>query len=124
MTRAFCVPAVFFIFAAFVLLFIVSISLPYLSAMDITRVHTSGSSTTALSGNDTPTELRVSSLIRCLLTSLMPSLYVVIVWYMVRFSVHSFSEKALIFTRAYCYDLANGNRVCSSTGTVATFCLP
>ncbi|KIM65422.1 hypothetical protein SCLCIDRAFT_112666 [Scleroderma citrinum Foug A] len=79
MARVFCVPAVFFIFAAFVLLSIVSISLPHLFAMDVTRVHTSSSSTTTLSGNDTITELRFG------------------IW-------------------AYCFDLANGNRVCSSTG--------
>ncbi|KAF8550667.1 pali-domain-containing protein [Imleria badia] len=42
MSRAFCIPAIFFLFAAFVLLFIVSISLPYLTAMDIARVHTNG----------------------------------------------------------------------------------
>ncbi|KAL4061678.1 actin cortical patch SUR7/pH-response regulator pali [Scleroderma yunnanense] len=79
MARVFCVPALFFIFAAFVLLFIVSISLPYLTAMDITRVHTNTGSASALSGNDTTTELRFG------------------IW-------------------AYCYDLANGNRVCSNTG--------
>ncbi|KAF8130214.1 hypothetical protein EV363DRAFT_241174 [Boletus edulis] len=39
MSRSFCVPAIFFLFSAFVLLFIVSISLPFLTAMDITRVH-------------------------------------------------------------------------------------
>lgn len=44
MPRSFCVPGVLFLFAAFVLLFITSISLPYLSAMDITRTHFRGSS--------------------------------------------------------------------------------
>lgn len=43
MSRAFCVPGVFFLFCAFVLLFIASISLPYLTAMDITRTHFGGS---------------------------------------------------------------------------------
>jgi hypothetical protein len=58
MSRAFCIPGVFFLFAAFVLLFIVSVSLPYLTAMDITRVHTNGGS--AISGQATMTQLRVS----------------------------------------------------------------
>ncbi|KAH7882204.1 hypothetical protein F5I97DRAFT_437213 [Phlebopus sp. FC_14] len=57
MARAFCIPAVFFLFSAFVLLFIVSVSLPYLSAMDITRVHTNGGS--AVSGQQTMTQLRL-----------------------------------------------------------------
>lgn len=42
MPRSFCIPGVVFLFCAFVLLFIVSISLPYLTAMDITRVHFNG----------------------------------------------------------------------------------
>ncbi|KIJ07786.1 hypothetical protein PAXINDRAFT_173249 [Paxillus involutus ATCC 200175] len=57
MSRAFCIPGVFFLFAAFVLLFIVSVSLPYLTAMDITRVHTNGGS--AISGQATMTQLRL-----------------------------------------------------------------
>ncbi|KAG9311107.1 hypothetical protein JVU11DRAFT_9016 [Chiua virens] len=52
MSRTFCVPAVFFIFSAFVLLFIVSISLPYLTDMDITRMHTPG--TVPLGGDVQP----------------------------------------------------------------------
>ncbi|KIN96619.1 hypothetical protein M404DRAFT_16857 [Pisolithus tinctorius Marx 270] len=81
MGRAFCIPAVFFFFAAFVLLFIVSVSLPYLTAMDITRVHADGN-TELSAANDTISQLR-----------------------------------ELIFAiRAYCYDLTNGNRVCSTTG--------
>ncbi|KZP08884.1 pali-domain-containing protein [Athelia psychrophila] len=39
MSRAFCIPGIIFLFCAFVLLFIVSVSLPYLTAMDITRVN-------------------------------------------------------------------------------------
>ncbi|KAI5983906.1 hypothetical protein EDD15DRAFT_2178192 [Pisolithus albus] len=58
MGRAFCIPAVFFFFAAFVLLFIVSISLPFLTAMDIARVHTEGSSAVS-AANDTVSQLRV-----------------------------------------------------------------
>ena len=42
MSRAFCIPAIFFLLSAFVLLFIVSISLPYLTTTDITRVDTYG----------------------------------------------------------------------------------
>ena len=58
MSRAFCLPAIFFLFSAFVLLFIVSISLPYLTAMDITRVHTNG--TVEVTGDQSLSELRVS----------------------------------------------------------------
>ncbi|EKM76195.1 hypothetical protein AGABI1DRAFT_115948 [Agaricus bisporus var. burnettii JB137-S8] len=39
MARIFCIPAVAIIFAAFVLNLIVSISLPYLPALDFTRTH-------------------------------------------------------------------------------------
>jgi hypothetical protein len=35
----FCIPGAFFLFAAFVLLFITSISLPYLPALDFARTH-------------------------------------------------------------------------------------
>ncbi|KAF9228114.1 pali-domain-containing protein [Gyrodon lividus] len=57
MSRAFCIPGVFFLFSAFVLLFIVSVSLPYLTAMDITRVHTNGGS--SVSGQEALTQLRL-----------------------------------------------------------------
>jgi len=39
MGRAFCIPGLCFLFAALVLSFLVSISLPYLPALDIARVH-------------------------------------------------------------------------------------
>ncbi len=39
MSRAFCIPGVIFLVCALVLNFLVSISLPYLPALDITRVH-------------------------------------------------------------------------------------
>jgi len=42
MPRSFCIPGVVFLFCAFVLMFIVSVSLPFLTAMDITRVHFTG----------------------------------------------------------------------------------
>ncbi|KAH7925007.1 pali-domain-containing protein [Leucogyrophana mollusca] len=45
MPRSFCIPGVIFLFCAFVLLFIVSVSLPYLTAMDITRVHSANGPT-------------------------------------------------------------------------------
>ncbi|KAH0833944.1 pali-domain-containing protein [Lanmaoa asiatica] len=57
MSRAFCIPAIFFLFSAFVLLFIVSISLPYLTAMDITRVHTNG--TVEVTGDQSMSQLRL-----------------------------------------------------------------
>ncbi|KIJ61260.1 hypothetical protein HYDPIDRAFT_116273 [Hydnomerulius pinastri MD-312] len=56
MSRAYCIPGVFFLFSAFVLLFIVSISLPYLSAMDIARVHTDGG--LEVSGQQPMTQIR------------------------------------------------------------------
>lgn len=70
MGRAFCIPAVFFLFSAFVLLFIVSISLPYLTAMDITRVHFGDVSTQT--GNNTMTQLRVSPLLLSFQSKLTP----------------------------------------------------
>ncbi|TDL27025.1 pali-domain-containing protein [Rickenella mellea] len=39
MGRSFCIPGILILFCAFVLSFLVSISLPYLTALDITRVH-------------------------------------------------------------------------------------
>ncbi|KAH7911876.1 actin cortical patch SUR7/pH-response regulator pali [Hygrophoropsis aurantiaca] len=49
MPRSFCIPGIIFLFCAFVLLFIVSISVPYLTAMDITRVHFENSPIATLS---------------------------------------------------------------------------
>ncbi|PSR76792.1 hypothetical protein PHLCEN_2v8173 [Hermanssonia centrifuga] len=60
MPRAFHIPGVIFLFCAFVLLFLVSVSLPYLPALDIARVHFSGSSSTGDSTQGQLTELRVS----------------------------------------------------------------
>jgi hypothetical protein len=57
MTRAFCIPGIVFLFIAFVLSFLTSISLPYLPALDITRTHF-GDGTIA-SGQQGMTELRV-----------------------------------------------------------------
>ncbi|KAG1740181.1 uncharacterized protein EDB91DRAFT_1053405 [Suillus paluster] len=58
MSRAYCIPGGFFLFCAFFLLFIVSISLPYLQAMDIARVHSSAQSV-ASNGNQAITQLRL-----------------------------------------------------------------
>ncbi|KAG2065524.1 pali-domain-containing protein [Suillus decipiens] len=57
MSRTYCIPGVFFLFSAWFLLLIVSISLPYFTAMDITRVHTAGQVTSESS--DVLTEIRL-----------------------------------------------------------------
>lgn len=57
MPRSFCIPGVLFLLCAFVLLFIVSISLPYLTAMDITRVHFNGTGNVSISPNTNPLSL-------------------------------------------------------------------
>ena len=59
MPRAFHIPGVLFLFCAFVLLFLVSISLPYLTALDFARVHFDGSTTTQNANNGAISELRV-----------------------------------------------------------------
>lgn len=56
MSRAFCIPGVFFLLAAFVLSFLTSISLPYLPALDITRTHFGSGA--VQSGQKGMTELR------------------------------------------------------------------
>lgn len=71
MPRSLHVPGVAFIVCAFVLLFLVSVSLPWLPALDITRVHFEGTSSTG-SGDQHPlTELRVSP--RCCFFRNVPS---------------------------------------------------
>jgi len=62
MARAFCIPGVFFLFAAFVLSFLTSISLPYLPALDITRAHFGNG--VIQSGQQGMIELRVCYLLR------------------------------------------------------------
>ncbi|KAJ7583794.1 actin cortical patch SUR7/pH-response regulator pali [Mycena floridula] len=42
MPRSFCIPGIVFLFCAFVLSFLVSISLPYLTALDVVRTHFDG----------------------------------------------------------------------------------
>lgn len=57
MPRSFHIPGVLFLFSAFVLLFLASVSLPYLTALDFARVHFEGITS---SDQGTITELRVS----------------------------------------------------------------
>ena len=120
MSRTFCVPAVFFLFAAFVLLFIVSISLPFLTAMDITRVHTNG--TIEVAGNEEFSQLRVSEPYQFPLGSVIDTTRpcAALVGYMVRRL--PFSPRVLTLSphRSYCYTALNGNVVCSSTGLSLT----
>lgn len=61
MTRAFHIPGIVFLICAFVLLFLVSISLPFLTALDFARVHfTSGSPFIGNNGGSAD-QLRVST---------------------------------------------------------------
>lgn len=57
MSRAFCIPGVIFIICALVLNFLVSISLPYLPALDIARTHFGNG---AVKNSQGLTEIRVS----------------------------------------------------------------
>lgn len=57
MTRAFCIPGVVLLGCALVLSFLVSVSLPYLPALDITRAHFN--STVKQDGTTGVQELRV-----------------------------------------------------------------
>lgn len=59
MGRLFHIPGIFFLFSAFVLLFLVSISLPYLTALDFARVHFDEGKVTTGSDSKALTELRV-----------------------------------------------------------------
>ncbi|KAI0070875.1 pali-domain-containing protein [Panus rudis PR-1116 ss-1] len=58
MSRAFHIPGIIFLFIAFVLLFLVSISLPFLTALDFARVHIKSGSPTIGNNNGVLTELR------------------------------------------------------------------
>jgi hypothetical protein len=64
MGRTFCIPGIIFLFAALVLNFLVSISLPYLPALDIARVHF-GSTGVSASGSQTVTESRLGIWTHC-----------------------------------------------------------
>lgn len=61
MPRAFHIPGVIFLFCAFVLLFLVSISLPYITALDVARVHFHAGSPTINQDSAAANELRVST---------------------------------------------------------------
>ena len=58
MARGFHIPGMILLFCAFVLLLLVSVSLPYLPALDVVRIHFEGGSTNA---QGQLSELRVSS---------------------------------------------------------------
>ena len=60
MPRLFHVPGVIFLFCAFVLLFLVSISLPYITVLDFVRVHFHAGNPTVGSDANAVNELRVS----------------------------------------------------------------
>lgn len=63
MPRAFHIPAVAFLFCAFALLFLASISLPYLTGLDIVRTTFAGPSSAAEAPQGALKELRVSGLV-------------------------------------------------------------
>ena len=71
-SRAFHIPGIVFLFASFVLLFVVSIGLPFLTALDFVRVHFKGGLPTVGSDTNAVNEIRVSPPLvcppRCLLT--------------------------------------------------------
>jgi len=58
MARVFCIPGIIFLFCAFVLSFLTSISLPFLPALDITRVHFGGSVSSVSTTGEVMTQLR------------------------------------------------------------------
>ena len=61
-SRAFHIPGIVFLFASFVLLFVVSIGLPFLTALDFVRVHFKGGLPTIGSDTNAVNEIRVSAL--------------------------------------------------------------
>lgn len=63
MSRAFCIPGILFLLCAFVLSFLVSVSLPFLPALDIARVHFRGGD--ALVNGRTVTETRFGIWSQC-----------------------------------------------------------
>ncbi|TFY66996.1 hypothetical protein EVJ58_g1901 [Rhodofomes roseus] len=65
MGRLFHIPGIFFLFVAFVLLFLVSISLPYLTTLDFARVHFDEGKVTAGSDSNALTELRFGTWADC-----------------------------------------------------------
>ncbi|KAI0728816.1 hypothetical protein C8Q72DRAFT_832161 [Fomitopsis betulina] len=65
MGRLFHIPGIFFLFSAFVLLVLVSISLPYLTALDFARVHFNEGKVSTGSDSNTLTELRFGTWADC-----------------------------------------------------------
>ena len=59
-SRAFQLPGIVFLFLSFILLFIVSISLPYLTDLDFVRVHFKQGSPMVGNNTDVITDVRVS----------------------------------------------------------------
>ena len=59
MPKIFHIPGIIFLFCAFVLLFLVSVSLPYITALDFARVHFSSGSPTVGDDANPINELRV-----------------------------------------------------------------
>lgn len=64
MSRAFCIPGIIFLVCALVLNFLVSVSLPYLPALDIARTHYRGGGLTQ-QGQPGITEIRVCAVPFC-----------------------------------------------------------
>lgn len=88
MPRAFHIPGVFFLFCAFALLFLVSVSLPFLPAIDFVRVHFEGSPSTSNGNEGALTQLRVRR--GCIfLQALNTDIVLLLVRYMVRLFVRS-----------------------------------
>ncbi|EIW76851.1 pali-domain-containing protein [Coniophora puteana RWD-64-598 SS2] len=69
MPRSFCIPGIFFLLAATVLLIITSINLPYLTALDFARVHYTGNSLGVSGGQGSLTQLRFGIWGYCAYTS-------------------------------------------------------
>ncbi|RPD53624.1 hypothetical protein L227DRAFT_581182 [Lentinus tigrinus ALCF2SS1-6] len=65
MPRAFHIPGVIFLFCAFVLLFLVSISLPFITALDFARVHIKSGSPTVNQDTTVINELRFGTWASC-----------------------------------------------------------
>lgn len=68
-SRAFCVPGVFFLLVATVLLLITSVSLPYLPAVDFVRAHVQSGNVEAATAQGTVTSPTISQLKVCRLVS-------------------------------------------------------
>ncbi|KAJ3808518.1 hypothetical protein F5876DRAFT_78667 [Lentinula aff. lateritia] len=94
MSRMFCIPGIIFLFCAFVLSILVSISLPFLPALDIARAHMNGN---ALINGDTVNEIRFG------------------VWYGLIVSLQ-LNQSFLTAIRAECTYKDDGSRICGEAG--------